>query len=319
MRSILCLKIAIALAMVVAVGEAHAQQHYGYDPNVSYGHSANESDEWANESVAVNQNVTRQSVSNIEPSAQGRPQQNTTSDAHLPRDLELTIAVGGAIAPEFIGADDYEAVFVPSVDLEYHNAFLVVNRAAMMKPYEGLGYKFLSNDNWNIGLSALLDPGRDDDSKHIRRIGDTDMTALAGGFISYENGPVFARAQLHNDILNEYNGYRGEIGAGIKGNLKPDVVGMLETTARYGSENHNEEYFGVTARQSAANGRLARFNADNGFYQWGLGGVLQYNVTPGIFVQGQARYDRMIGDAADSPISKSNNQYYLGTNVGYKF
>lgn len=320
MRSILCLKIALALAMVVAADVAHAQQHYGYDPNVSYGRSDNEGDEWANESPPVrnnNNNVIRQNVYNDAPAAQGRSANTTPST--MPRDLQLTIAVGGAIAPQFMGADDYEAVFVPSVDLEYHNAFLVVNRTAMMKPYEGLGYKFLSNDNWNIGLSVLLDQGRDDNSKHIRRIGDIDPTALAGGFVSYEQGPVFARAQLHADVLNEYNGYRGELGLGVKGELKQDLLGMLETTARYGSQNHNREYFSVTGNQSAANGALPAFKSDSGFYQWGLGGVLQYNVTPGIFVQGVARYDRMLGDAADSPISKANNQYFMGTNVGYKF
>jgi outer membrane protein len=237
----------------------------------------------------------------------------------MPRDLQLTIAAGVAIAPEYFGGDDYEAVFVPSVALEYHNAFLVLNRQAMMVPYEGLGYKFLSNDNFNLGLSVLYEPGRDDDSKHIRGYGEVDHTAMGGGFASYQYGPAFARAQVHMDMLDQYDGgYRGEIGAGVTGQLAPDLKGLLETTARYGSENYNEAFFNINGAQSAATG-LPAYNADSGMQQWGIGGVLQYNVTPGAFVQAQAKYDAVLGDAADSPVSESNNQFYLGTNVGYQF
>lgn len=237
----------------------------------------------------------------------------------MPRDLQLTVAVGGAVAPEYFGSDDYEAVFVPSVDLEYHNAFLVVNREAMMVPYDGLGYKLLSNENWALGFSLLYDPGRDDDSDHIRNMGDVDGTALAGGFAAYQYEPIFVRASLHMDVLNEYDGgYRGEVGAGLKGQLRPDLKGMIETSARYGSENYNEAFYNVSNSQSAATG-LTPYNADSGFYQWGLNGVLQYNITPGLFVQGQARYDRVLGEAKDSSVTEANNQFYLGTNVGYQF
>lgn len=237
----------------------------------------------------------------------------------LPRDLQLTVAVGVGVAPEYFGADDYEAVFVPSVDLEYHNAFLVVNREAMMVPYDGLGYKILSNENWAMGASLLYDPGRDDDSDRINGMGDIDGTALAGGFIAYQYHPVFARASLHMDVLNEYDGgYRGEVGAGVKGQLSPFLKGMLETSAHYGSENYNETFYNVSGGQSAATG-LAPYDADAGFYQWGVNGVLQYNITPGLFVQGQARYDRVLDEAKNSSITADENQFYLGTNVGYQF
>ena len=242
---------------------------------------------------------------------------NGTND--MPRDLQLTVAVGVGAAPEYFGSDDYEAVFVPSLDLEYHNAFLVINREAMMNNNDGLGYKVLANENFDMGVSVLLDRGRSDDNRHIRGMGDVNPAALAGGFVSGQYGPAFARAQLHMDVLGEYDGgYRGELGTGVKGQLRPDLKGMLETTARYGSENYNEEYFSVSGRQSAATG-LRRYNADSGFYQWGLGGTLQYNITPGLFVQGQAKYDKVLGEAADSPVTQSDNQYYVGTNVGYTF
>jgi outer membrane protein len=234
-------------------------------------------------------------------------------------DLRLTVAVGAAAAPEYFGAGDYEAVFAPALALEYHDAFLVYDRQAMMSSYEGLGYKILSNQNWALGVSLLVDQGRQDSSKHIRGMGDVDWSVLAGGFVAYEQGPFFARGQLHMDMLNEYDsGYRSELGAGIKGQVARDVTGMLETTARYGSENYNEAFYNVSGTQSAATG-LATHDAEHGFTQWGVGGTLRYNVTPGAFVQGLARYDRALGEASQSPVVDNKNQFYLGTQVGYTF
>jgi outer membrane protein len=247
-------------------------------------------------------------------------QSHSSNNAYrAPSDLQLTVAVGVAAAPEYFGASDYEAVFAPAIALEYRDAFLVYDRQAMMTPYEGLGYKILSNQNWSLGVSLLADQGRQDDSKHIRGMGDVDWSVLAGGFVAYEHGPYFARGQLHIDTLGEYDaGYRGELGAGIKGQIAPDVSGMLETTARYGSENYNEAFYNVNGTQSAATG-LAVHDADNGFTQWGVGGTLRYNVTPGAFVQGLARYDRALEQASKSPVVDSKNQFYLGTQVGYTF
>ncbi|HEY1097050.1 MAG TPA: MipA/OmpV family protein, partial [Alphaproteobacteria bacterium] len=165
----------LATTMLIGLGAHAAQaQDYGYDPNANYGSAAN-----------------------------ATPQSGGNTDSHLPGDLQLTVAVGVGASPEYFGSDDYEAVFTPAIDLEYHNAFLVYDRQAMMQTYEGLGYKILSNDNWALGVSLLYDPGRDDDSDRIRGMGDIDGTALAGGFASFQYGPVFARTQLHMDVLDE--------------------------------------------------------------------------------------------------------------------
>lgn len=238
--------------------------------------------------------------------------------AALSRDIELTAAVGAALQPKFQGSDDYEAIFAPAIDFEYQQrVFLVIDRHSMMKPYDGLGYKLIANQDVTLGLNLSYDGGRDQ-SGHIRGLGDVDGTAMGGGFAVWHPGVFYVRGMLANDMLNEFNGYKGEFGLGLSGPLAPAWRGMLDLNSAFAGDNYHEAFFGVDAGQSAASG-LSQYKAEGGFYRMGVAGTLQYQFTPGVFVQGILKYDRLVGDAADSPVSKRDSQWGLQGMVGYKF
>ncbi len=244
----------------------------------------------------------------------------TPGTPQLPRDLELTVAVGAAIAPEYMGADDYEFIFDPAIKLEYNQrAFLVVNRQAMMVPYEGLGIKMLANQDYSLGFNLTYDKGRDTDGR-IAVLGDMDWTVLGGVFAAYHPGPFFVRGNLGYDLMNEFNSYKGEIGVGYTAPINASLRGMIELDTAFAGENYMDDYFGVSAAQAAASaGRLTAFNPDGGFYRMGLSGTLRYQFTQGAFVSGLARYDWLTGDASDSSVSDDDAMFFLGGNVGYEF
>lgn len=238
--------------------------------------------------------------------------------ASLPRDIELTAAIGASLQPEFPGSDDYEVIFAPAIDFEYQQrAFLVIDRHSMMKPYDGLGYKLITNQDVTVGLNLTYDRGRDA-TGHIRGLDDVDWTAMGGGFAVWHPGVFYVRGQLASDLLNEFNGYKGEFGLGLSGPLAPAWRGMLDFNTAFAGDNYHKAFFGVTTAESAATG-LARYKAEGGFYRAGVAGTLQYQFTPGVFVQGILKYDRLLGDAADSPVTKRDSQWGVQTMVGYKF
>lgn len=233
----------------------------------------------------------------------------------LPQDLELTVAVGVGYAPEYMGSDDKEAIFVPAIDFEYKDrAFLVIDRDSMMVPYEGLGIKLLAAQDYSVGLNLTYDKGRDD----IRGIGETDWTALAGGFAAWHPGIFFVRGQIGADVLNEYNSYKGEVGVGVTGPLNPYLRGKLELSTAFAGQNYVDDYFGITSPQSAISG-FAPYSPDGGFYKTSLAGTLQYTITQGAFIQGIARYDMLAGDAKNSPIVEDESAFTIAGTVGYKF
>lgn len=244
----------------------------------------------------------------------------TPGTPQMPRDLELTVAAGAAIAPEYMGSDDYQLVFDPAIKLEYNQrAFLVINRQAMMVPYEGLGLKLLANQDYSLGVNLTYDKGRDADGD-ISALNDMDWTALGGVFAAYHPGPFFVRGQLGMDLMGEFNSYKGELGAGYVAPINESLRGMIELDTAFAGENYFDDYFGVSGAQAAASaGRLTAYNPDGGFYRAGLSGTLRYQFTQGAFVSGLARYDWLVGDASDSSVSKDDAMFYLGGNVGYQF
>lgn len=238
----------------------------------------------------------------------------------LPQNLELTVAAGVGVQRDYPGSDDYKAVFAPALDLEYKNSgFLVIDRQSMMTPYEGLGYKWFNTQDFTAGLNLTYDLGRDAQGA-ITGIGDVDWTALGGVFAAYHPGPFFVRGNLGYDLMNEFGSYKGEFGAGWAGPITQTWRGMIDLSTAFAGDGYAKEFYGVTGTQSAATGgRLAPYTAKGGFYNWGLGATAQYQFTQGIFLQGIMRYDQLMGDAADSPITDSKGMVTGKAMVGYKF
>ena len=202
----------------------------------------------------------------------------------LSEDFKGVLGAGVEYAPEYMGSDNGEAKFVPTVDLQYKKVFATMNSPLNMAR-EGLGYNFLENDTWSIGPSVVLDQGRDAQG-YIKGIGDLEPTAMAGGFVEGRMGKLFARGQLHTDIMGENDGTRADLKAGVRGQLSERVQASAMLETNYGTDNYNDSYFGVSPAQAAAStNAIKAYNADAGFYKAGLKGQVSYYITPQVYVQ----------------------------------
>jgi MipA family protein len=80
-------------------------------------------------------------------------------------------------------------------------------------------------------------------------------------------------------------------------------------------------YFGVDAVHSLASG-LPVFEAKGSAYSVGLGGQVSYRINPQWQVRAYVEYEKLLGDAADSPLVKlrgSSNQTTVGLGASYSF
>lgn len=89
----------------------------------------------------------------------------------------------------------------------------------------------------------------------------------------------------------------------------------------WGNGRHQRAYFGLTPQEAAASG-LQPYSPGSGVQS--LGGTLGalYQLSPHWGLAAYGRYDRLTGDAADSPITRnfgSRDQYSAGIAVSYTF
>ena len=137
------------------------------------------------------------------------------------------------------------------------------------------------------------------------------------------------------DTIEDNYGYGYEVDFGVSGefDLSPRLNLATRVGATYASNEYMRTFFGVNAQQSAnaaaAGNVVPVFGVgDNPNFADDLGGQIKnvyvnanlaFDVTDRFQVRGGLGYSRLIGDAADSPISVSDNQFSGSLGVGYRF
>ncbi len=91
--------------------------------------------------------------------------------------------------------------------------------------------------------------------------------------------------------------------------------------SRYGSGDYINTYFGVSAADSARSG-LRQFSAGDGLRDVSVTPALILHLGEKWHVGGFVRYQRVLSDAADSPVVDqrgSPNQVWIGLVVAYSW
>ncbi len=241
------------------------------------------------------------------------------------------IAVGAQ--PDYEGAGDYSVVAQPLVDLE--QAGLGFIRGATVNPNDGYG-----SAGWHalnlvhsvrgrqvfrlsVGPMVRFNRGRDaDDHADLAGLGDIDDSVGAGGFVA-------ARLGEWRTMLSAVSQDAGNAGDGLPVSLQTAYqvrVGPRLTVApgayvTWVDDVLAEGYYGVTATQAARSG-LPRYDAKAGVKDAGLVLGLHYGVSRHLSLRGEVGYQRLLGDAADSPIVSplgERDQYRALLGVVYEF
>lgn len=182
-----------------------------------------------------------------------------------------------------------------------------------------LGYDFLVSENATFGADVAISTQVTGDAF------DDDALAFAGLAV-----PVRRRVE-------DNYGYGYTIDFGVSGDV--DISPRLNLATRVGAEYASEEYmrtyFGVNAAQSAATALAVNgatpvpvfgVGANPNFADAIDGQVksvyvnanVTYDLTDSFQVRAGAGYARLLGDAADSPISESDNQFTGSLGVAYR-
>jgi outer membrane protein len=236
------------------------------------------------------------------------------------------LGLGLAVVPDYIGSDDY--VLAP---LPQFTAFKGPQYVNVTGTY--LFSNVIDSPNWRLGPTAKFINDRRCNAED-NRVNDQKcqsnafMLGLTGGYAFDITGINNARAKLTptlevlGDVAGANDGVTIEPQLNFTQKLSESWRMGLRAFGTWGSDNYNTYYFGVTGRQSQDSG-LSRHDADAGFYQTGLLGVFDYDISQNWRLSLIGRYARMLGDAEDSPMVDgaqargSANQWLGGTVVSY--
>ena len=231
------------------------------------------------------------------------------------RDIRVRAGLGAQVRPEYYGAD--KTVVAPLFDIDVARGDEVFTFEA---PDDHLAIAVINKDGLSIGPAANIASSRKD-SDVGAPLGKVKTTIEAGAFAQYQWGESI---RLRAEVLKGIGGHKGVVGALGADKVWRDgdryvfSVGprLLVSDGRY-----QRAYFGVTPAAAVATG-LPTYRPSGGIHAAALASGLSYQFNPRIGAFGFARYERLLGDAARSPVVRefgSRNQYSAGIGLNYSF
>jgi outer membrane protein len=219
---------------------------------------------------------------------------------------DIVLEVGGGVLtrPDYESSEDYTLRPWPFVSLGY-----------LRLPFATFGGK---EEALKFAPSFRIIDERDDEGD-LNGLGNVDTAYEIGGTVSYRYGMFRGLATIRKGF-GGHEGWVGEGGVDVILDPTPQFELSLGPRAYLASNDYLDTYLGVTSQQSAASG-LREFNPDGGVKGFGASAIARYQLTRHWAVVGKFDYERLIGDAADSPITDlgTENQFTGALGLTYKF
>lgn len=229
-----------------------------------------------------------------------------------PDEWRFNLGAGVGVAPEYRGADTYKAIPIPVVEARLGRLFI--------NPITGIGWNVVRTEQLTISPVISYERGRDDVGD-ISELDKVDDGAMAGVLLSWTPGPWQFNTELATPVAGDLEGIRLRSYLRYRGRLSPQWSYGFGPGATWANEKWNDVLFGVSDAEATRSG-LAAYDPDGAFLRASVNGRLTYHVTPEWNVSSIARYSRLFGDAADSPIVSDvgdANQWFGSLIVTYSF
>jgi outer membrane protein len=232
-------------------------------------------------------------------------------------DWTVSVGAGGEYKPDFEGAKRYMLSPVPVFSI--HRAG---SPDQFRSPRDSAGISFLDMAGFRLGPAAkYVAPRTATDFAELRGLGDVNAAIELGGFLEYF--PVnWLRGRV--EVLQGFGGQHGVV-ANFSGDFILPVAPQwtLSGGPRFTAQSTaaTAPYFSVNLAQAMVSG-LPAFNARGGAHSAGAGAQLRYQYNPQWEIHTYVEYERLLGDAAASPLVQqrgSPNQVTVGLGASYSF
>jgi outer membrane scaffolding protein for murein synthesis (MipA/OmpV family) len=185
----------------------------------------------------------------------------------------------------------------------------------------------LPSDHWRLGISGRYIPERNDvDDNRVNELQNVDASGMLGvmggyDFIAGPQQDLGVMVDAKTDVSGNDNGSLATLQGFYGTVLGPRSRLGLSVDTTWANNVYMKSYFGVTEKNAERSG-LHPFNAHPALKDVGATVAYTYAFGERWGITALARYDRLLNDAADSPIvddSGDPNQFIVGLLVNFTF
>ncbi|GBD47866.1 MipA/OmpV family protein [Methylopila sp. Yamaguchi] len=228
----------------------------------------------------------------------------------------VTLKATGVVQPKFEGVDEYGVSGFPGLSIRRPG-----QPWKFGAPDDGFGFALFDSEFLQFGpVGRLRSERNSSEVNKLRGLHDVDWGIEPGVFLEvYPTHNIRVRGELRYGVTG-HDGFVGDIAADWIERQGPWTLSVGPRIA-LGDSDFMNEYFGVTNRDSVRTG-LSRYKAKGGVKSVGVAGAATYDWTQNWSTTVFGGYNRLVSDAADSPIVKragSKDQFTVGLGVAYSF
>lgn len=220
--------------------------------------------------------------------------------------------VGGImlVKPKYEGSEHYEVVGAPFAYPVFGNGG---TGSFSINGLDDIRFRVIKRDGFEAGVLAGYTFGRDEeDGDLLRGLGDVDGGAIVGGFAGFRFAGTLFDVSYHRIVSGDTGGYvRFRVSDKRQVTARASV--KVEAGATYADGDYMSVYFGVPA------GLANAYDAEAGFKDVFVKASATYDIDDRWAVMGSVGYARLVGDAADSPIVETADQFSATLGLTYRF
>lgn len=230
-------------------------------------------------------------------------------------DLRIRVGLGGQIRPEYLGAKGSE--WGPLWDFSMARGS---NQFDFDAPDDNFDLELLSSGGLSVGPVANIRKGRTN-SEVGAPVGKVPTTVEVGAFAQYYiSESMRLRAEVRRGI-GGHDGLIARLGGDYVWRDGDRYLFSIGPRLLFSDSRFQRAWFGVTPEASAATG-LPVYRPNAGLHAIAATSGVNYQLSRDFGLFGFARYERLVGDAAQSPIVRvfgSKNQFSAGAGLTYTF
>ena len=235
---------------------------------------------------------------------------------------DISLGAGGfvTVGPVYEGSDEFEVRGFPIIFPTFGDGG--GESRLIFRGLDDIRFAAFSHSGFRAGPLLGYRFGRDaGDAVELGGLGSPGDGIVLGGFAQYGFGGAFADVAFSKQVSGQSdNGFLAQIGAGYDFDITDRLSSRIYAAGTYASEDYMDQYFSVTAAQSAASvAGYPVFNASAGFKNVEINGSVNFAATEMLSLRASVGYSRIVGDAADSPITVSDDQFSGGLGLIYRF
>jgi outer membrane protein len=211
------------------------------------------------------------------------------------RSFNFALGAGIGLGPEYLGSDSYEGAVFPTFTFgSLKWGALDIGNGVRNAPDNGFSVN---------GAFRVLGDRTTEDSPELVGLDDIDIAVELGVGVSYQETNWMVFGEVRKGVTG-HSGVTGTIGSDFITRPGDRWKFTMGPRVNFGDDEFADTYFGVATPTA----NFGSFNASGGALSAGVLLTGSYYINDKWSLDGGISYEKLLGDAADSPITVAGSE-----------